>query len=185
MITFSRSISLGYLPQIPRGLNDLIVCFRACRRDFLFSPKSCYQLPFSLRLCYFFHRASYWRGTGRKRETERLCKKFKAKRRNQPLGCIVLVTRQAWTYARFREPAAVQEIATYLRIQTELAEQVKTFVMGSHSFCLSPVAHALYCGLKWHPISVTVPSEMCSYLLVQACPCKCVQAQSSWLVRTY
>lgn len=69
----------------------------------------------------------------------------------------------------------MQEIATYLRIQTELAEWVKTFVMGSHSFCLSPVAHALYCGLKWHPISVTVPSEMCSYLLVvglslQMCP---------------
>jgi len=52
---------------------------------------------------------------------------------------------------------------------------MKAFAMGSHSFWLSPVAQALYCWLKWLPVSVTVPSEMCSYLLavglsLQVCP---------------
>lgn len=46
-----------------------------------------------------------------------------------------------------------------LRIQTELAEEMKAFVVGSHLFCSSVVVHALYCWLTRHPV-VTAPSEM-------------------------
>lgn len=68
------------LPQIPRDLSDLVVSFRACRRNCLFSPKSCYQFPFSLRHCCFFHRAHYWIGTGRKGKAQELCRNLKPRR---------------------------------------------------------------------------------------------------------